>query len=235
MILRRAAGGWGDILFPFMLAAALAAGGVARADVAPDVARADTPAESLEAGIVPADGQAPDVEVRVWRGPAGLEVEGRCAVRATSAEVWAVLTDYDGISRFVSSMRESRVSGRGEGYLLVDQIAVGRLFLFSKQMHARLRVAETPTTAIHFEDVLGRDFTTYVGDWTLDPAPSGTRIVYRVTARPTFSVPDVIVRGMFKRTARDLLRQVAAEIGRRAAAARAANDERTPPAAADGE
>src|SRR5262245_5336231 len=171
-----------------------------------------------EAGedAVAAAGRTRGVEVRVDRGPAGLEVEGRCLVRGGGAEAWAVLTDYDGISSFVSSMRASHVSGRGPGYVLVDQVAVGRLFLFSRRMHATLRVVEEPQTRIQFEDVLKRDFTTYVGEWRVEPAEHGTAIVYRVTARPTFSLPDGMVRGMFRKTVRDLLSQVAAEIDRRA-------------------
>jgi ribosome-associated toxin RatA of RatAB toxin-antitoxin module len=159
---------------------------------------------------------APAVDVTVTRGASGLEIDGRCLVQGTGADAWGVLTDYDGISRFVSSMRESRVSSRGPGYLIVDQVAVGRLLLFSKHMHASLKVVEEPQSRITFEDVLRRDFHLYQGEWRIEPRAAGTTIVYHVTAQPTFSIPDAIARGMFRKTVRELLSQVAAEIDRRA-------------------
>jgi carbon monoxide dehydrogenase subunit G len=163
-----------------------------------------------------ASSSRPPVDVTVSRGPAGLEIDGRCLVQGTGADAWRVLTDYDGISRFVSSMRESHVSSRGPGYLIVDQVAVGRLLLFSKRMHASLRVVEEPPARITFEDVLRRDFQVYQGEWRVEPQAAGTAIVYHVTAQPTFSIPDAIARGMFRKTVRELLSQVAAEIDRRA-------------------
>src|SRR5215471_18033990 len=97
------------------------------------------------------------VRVEVVKSDAGLAVEGRCIVRAPAAVAWQVLTDYDGIGRFVTSMRESRVTERAENHLLVEQVAVSRLFLFSRRFRATLWVEEVPPDTIRFEDVLGRD------------------------------------------------------------------------------
>ncbi|HKQ56982.1 MAG TPA: SRPBCC family protein [Candidatus Eisenbacteria bacterium] len=160
---------------------------------------------------------AGDVTVQVTRGAAGLEVEGRCTVVAPVAIVWEVLTDYDGIDRFVSSMRESRVTERDEHHALVEQVAVGRLFLFSRKFQVTLFVEEFPDTTIRFADALGKDFESYVGEWRIEARPEGVGLVYQVGARPSFSIPDFLARGVFRRTARDLLAQVKTEIERRAA------------------
>jgi ribosome-associated toxin RatA of RatAB toxin-antitoxin module len=157
-----------------------------------------------------------DVSVRVTRSEEGIEVEGRCLVDAPPTTVWAVLTDYDGIDRFVSSMRESHVSERSEDHVLVDQVAVGRLFLFSRRLRTRLLVREEPLVRIVFEDVLKRDFALYQGDWRIQSRDGGTEVVYRAVARPARAVPDMMLRGMFKSTVRDLLSQVRVEIERRA-------------------
>lgn len=156
------------------------------------------------------------ITVRVSRGAAGLEVEGRCLVRASVPAAWEVLTDYDGIAGFVSSMQESRVTGRGDHHVLVEQVAVGRLFLFRRRFRVTLFVEETPQSSIRFEDVLGRDFELYRGEWRLEDRGGRVELVYRVTARPAFSVPDFVARGLFRRTAHDLLSQVTLEIERRA-------------------
>src|SRR5262249_40922386 len=67
------------------------------------------------------------VTANVVSGAHGLEVEGRFEVKASPALAWSVLTNYDSIESFVSSMRESRVTKRGDGYVLVEQVAVGHL------------------------------------------------------------------------------------------------------------
>lgn len=164
-----------------------------------------------------------DVTVHVTRDSNGYRVEGHCRSRASRPAAWSVLTDYDGIDGFVSSMRESRVTERVEGgHLLVEQVAVGRLFLFSRSMRVVLLVHEEPPGVIRFEDVLLRDFRYYKGEWRIEERGEQTEIFYQVSARPAFSVPDVIARGMFARTVRNLLSEVEAEMGRRAAAALAA-------------
>ena len=157
-----------------------------------------------------------DVVVRVSQGPQGIEVEGRCFVDAPATAAWSVLTDYDGIGKFVSSIRESRVSRDGDGHILVDQVAVGHVFLFSRQFRVTLRVDEEPLGRIRFEDILKHDFVSYRGEWQIEGSGSRIELVYRVSAQPAFSVPGFIARGLFKRTVRELLGQVREEIVRRA-------------------
>src|SRR5262245_21174698 len=72
------------------------------------MAEGDAAAGTAEAGAAADSG----IRVRVERSREGLEVEGHCVVRAPAEVAWQVLTDYDGIGRFVSSMRESRVTSR---------------------------------------------------------------------------------------------------------------------------
>ncbi len=205
-------GGWSAAL-ALALVLATAQVVLGRAAVADDAGVVE--AEAVAAADGPKEG-ADGIAVRVTRGASGLEVEGRCVVHAPVSVVWEVLTDYDGIDGFVSSMRESRVSGRGENHVLVEQVAVGRLFLFRRRFHATLFVEETPQTRIRFEDVLGRDFESYRGEWRIEEQAGRVKILYQVGARPSFSVPDFVARGLFKRTAHELLSQVKAEIERRA-------------------
>jgi hypothetical protein len=178
-------------------------------------ARADVESEERTAG---SSGDPEAVVARVTRGPEGFEVESRTRVAVPLLVAWQVLSDYDGIGRFVSSIRESRVVARGRDSLVVEQVAVGRLFLFSRRMRARLAVVEESPKRIRFEDLSHRDFDVYRGEWRLEPAGDTTEIVYRVIAKPSFSIPDFVARGMFQRTVRDLVAEVAAEMRRRAAA-----------------
>lgn len=181
------------------------------------------PAETDTAVVIDshAAAGANGILVRLERTREGFEVVGRCAIDASREDAWRVLTDYDGIDRFVSSMRESRVTGRGDDYLLVEQIAVGRLFVFSRRLRTTLRVHEEPPGRIRFEDVLRRDFVSYRGEWQIqESAGFRTEIVYRVTACPAFSVPEFVARSLFRGTVGELLSEVRAEIERRAALAK---------------
>ena len=162
------------------------------------------------------------ISVTVTKEGRGYTVEGRCSTQVSKLAAWNVLTDYDAIDGFVSSMRESKVIERQGSHLLVEQTAVGRLLLFSRRMTVVLFVHEDPSGVIEFEDVLRRDFTTYRGEWRIEERGDRREIVYRVTAQPSFRVPDLIARGMFGRTVRDLLSQALAEMVRRSELAGAA-------------
>lgn len=159
---------------------------------------------------------AEPIVVRLERGADGLEIEARYRLHAAPATAWDVLTDYEGITRFVHSMRESRVVARGPDFVMVEQSAVGRLFLFRKNLRTRLRVHEEPPRSIRFEDELGRDFDTYRGAWRIEDAGNEIVIVYRLTVRPAFGMPGALARGAFRRAVRELMAEVGVEIERRA-------------------
>jgi len=159
------------------------------------------------------------VSTRVTHTDGGLEVEGRFRVFAPQTVAWSVLTDYDGIENFVSSMRESKVGERRDDYVTVEQVAVGRMFLFKRSLHTVLHVHEEPPGMIRFEDVLHQDFERYEGEWTISEHGREIEIVYRVVARPTRTLPDFVARGVFERTIRRLLSEIGTEIEKRAALA----------------
>jgi hypothetical protein len=159
------------------------------------------------------------VAVSVRRGADGLEVEARCRLLASRGTAWRVLTDYDSIDRFVRSMKESRVTRRGDDVILVEQVAQGGLFLFSRRVRTTLEVREEPQERIRFEDVLRRDFVTYRGEWRIEERGSQVEIQYRVVAKPAFGMPDFVARSVFKSRVRELLSQVGDEIVRRQALA----------------
>jgi len=194
------------------LAASEASGGNG-GDVAPLASSLSLALEAVPASAE--DGIA--LQVRTRNG--GIALEGGFSVSASPGIVWSVLTDYDGIGRFVSSMRESHVTRRASDSVFVEQEAVGRMFLFSRRLHARLRIHEEPPARIRFEDVLGKDFRHYRGEWSIGSAGSGATVIYRLEADPAFSIPDFVARSAFRGAARDLLKQVRAEIERRAALA----------------
>ena len=156
--------------------------------------------------------------VALTKTPDGYQVDGICPVRATRATAWSVLTDYEGIDRFVPSMRVSRVLSRTPDHWVVEQIASARVFVFGRKMRVVLEIHEQPPDSIRFEDIAREDFSSYRGLWRIEGRGTATRVIYRVTAVPRFSVPDFVLRRALRTSIQSLLTDVGREIERRAAA-----------------
>lgn len=155
-------------------------------------------------------------EVRLKRLPrAAYEVAGGFTVDASSTAVWSVLTDYEGIPSFVSSIRTSRIrETREDGSLLVEQKAVGGMFFLSRTAAILLEVRREPGS-LRFEDIGRESFWRYEGGWDAEEAPDGVRVSYHLIAQPDFVAPSLLMSRAMKRGARELLEQVRAEIVRR--------------------
>jgi hypothetical protein len=150
------------------------------------------------------------------------EVRGRFEVSVPLPVAWDVLTDYDHIPDFVSSMRMSTVEARVDSGLTVRQEAVAGVFPLRRTAHLLLSVRERPDTSIEFHDVLDRDFRLYRGAWELRAGPTGTRVTYRLDAQPVGATPSFLERAVLSRTVTRLLTQVQAEMVRRAGSGRSA-------------
>jgi carbon monoxide dehydrogenase subunit G len=170
----------------------------------------------LTAACAAAPAGADDADVRLSRNADGAyEVQGQFSVMASTAEVWKVLTDYEEIPAFVSSMRSSRVTeSRGDGVTMVEQVATGEVFFITKSARVTLEVRRT-TDRMDFTDVSLADFRAYDGFWQAQEAAGGSLVSYHLRAAPRFPAPGFLMRGLMRREARDLLDQVRAEIQRR--------------------
>ena len=169
----------------------------------------------LLAGLILAAETARGIDLTVDDARGVCSVHGEFVVQASPDTAWAVLSDYDNIPRFVHSMVSSKAEYLADGRIVVRQQAVGHMFLFSRRVNVQLEVREQPGQWIEFRDVLGKDFTHYVGDWEIAPDSSGTRVIYRLEASPRVAMPSGMRCGLLKHAARDLLDEVRAEILRR--------------------
>jgi len=136
-------------------------------------------------------------------------LEGHMQVPVSSATAWALLSDYERLPTFVSSMNVSRIEKRAVDHLLLRQVATTRLFLFSKTIHVLLRVQETPFQRIAFEDVSGQDFETYRGSWEiLNRSDGGVELIYRLHAVRKFAVPNFLAKKVMRSSVLALLEDV---------------------------
>ncbi len=146
-------------------------------------------------------------------------VHGAFIVHTRGAIAWEVLTDYDGLSGFVTSMHSSRVEQGDFGRKFVRQEAVAKVFFIRRRMRVLLEIQEVPKRRIGFQDVLGKDFRSYVGAWKLSDVTGGTKVEYELVAVPRSAAGRTLCRKLLRDTAQELLEQVRAEMLRRGAKA----------------
>jgi hypothetical protein len=139
-------------------------------------------------------------------------LEGHIHVGATPYDAWKVLTDYEHMSSFVSSLRKSAVQDSTTDRLLLEQEALGKEFFITKKIRVLLQVTEVPYKKIIFEDVSHKDFAFYEGKWEILAAPEGLDIAYRLNCKRLFMVPDFIAKNALKKSAEGLLSEVRQEI-----------------------
>ena len=149
-------------------------------------------------------------------GRGDYAVEGHFRVPASRPIVWQVLTDYDHMPRFISSMQICQVQSRKDDHLLLKQEAEGHLWVFSKRIEVLLSVLETPMTEITFEDIGNKDFSSYQGSWEIrESIPGMLEVIYRLNAKRKFPAPGFLAKAAFEKNVGSLLNEVRAEMLRR--------------------
>ena len=156
--------------------------------------------------------EQPDVTVREQDGI--YHVAATFTVAQTVPVVFAVLTGYEQIPRYMPDVRSSRVIERGDGHAVVEQEAVARVMMFSKRVHLVLDVREESQT-IRFRDRCGKSFDHYEGAWTLAAkSPERVEIHYELAAKPSFDVPEFLLKRLLKRDAQEMIRRLQDEMTR---------------------
>ena len=153
------------------------------------------------------------ISVDVERGDdKAYVVDAAFEVNVPASIAWQVLTDYEGIGQFVSSIRHSTVKRREAGRVLLEQHGVGRAWIISLPMHVVLEVREHDQRILAFRDVCGKSFSTYEGAWELSATDGGTRVAYRLKADPTGRQPAMLAKSAIRGSVKQLLAQVRAEM-----------------------
>ena len=144
-------------------------------------------------------------------------VDAAFDVNVPASIAWEVLTDYEGIGRFVSSIRQSTIKRREPGRVLLEQHGVGRAWIISLPMHVVLEVREHDERVLAFHDVCGKSFSIYEGAWELSAIDGGTRVTYRLKADPTGRQPAMLAKSAIRGSVKTLLDEVRQEMRARGA------------------
>ena len=159
-----------------------------------------------------------DVGVRMQGDQVIVDVT--CRVGATPQEAWAVMTDYDHATEFISKLEKSVILSRGDDVLVVSQKGRMGYGPFSVRIETVTEVRLTPYEKMQARLISGNmkkneSTTRLVAD------ASGTRIVYHLESIPDAWVPPLIGRAIVEFETRARFRQLLDEILRRKALAEA--------------
>ncbi|MBU6484938.1 MAG: SRPBCC family protein [Betaproteobacteria bacterium] len=157
-----------------------------------------------------------DIDVAVRRDGEAIVVDVNLAVRASPREVWDVLTDYDHMARFVSTLTKSRIVGHADGRLMVAQTSRFRVGLVAINFDSVREVELIPPREIRSRvvegDMKASAFTTH-----LVPEADATRIINHARYIPDRWIPPVIGLALLKTETRMQFSDLRAEILRRKA------------------
>jgi len=143
------------------------------------------------------------------------EVHGGFYVEVPRPIAWQVLTDYNFIQTFVSSIQSNCVTEHHGGSVVIEQVFLASYLFFHRRLHVLLKIQEKPPDTILFEDTSGQDFIVYSGSWRLEKFPGSTRVVYHLRARLRSAAPGWVAQNVLSKSVQQLLYQVRAEMVRR--------------------
>ena len=158
-----------------------------------------------------------DLSVSLQEKGEGIYVlDGAFLVKAPREIVWNVLTDYNHINQFVSSISSSHIKEIRSDHLLVEQEMAAHLLFWERKVSVLLKVEETPFEKIRFEDISKKDFTFNVGYWKIEEKrPGESYIQYHLKMKSNFEVPPIISKGLLEKNIKKLLKELRREMIRR--------------------
>ena len=174
-------------------------------------------AVALAAHAAPAEDDA-DIAVHVRQDGNRVAVDVDIPVKATAVEAWNVITDYDNMSKFVTSLQSSRILERNGNKVILYQKGVASRGPLSITFENIREIVLTPPTQIQSHLISGdleeSDFTTHVVDHG-----DSSRIVNHGEFIPKMWVPPIIGPMLIEAETRTQFQELRAEIMRRRAEA----------------
>lgn len=156
-------------------------------------------------------------EVRIEQHGDVFVVQAETIVATDAALAWQVLTDYNHLADFVPDMRVSRVISAAGRPVQVEQKGDAGFLFFKFAVEVVLDIEETPPRRLGFRAIRG-NMRQMRGEWRIDNAAGGIRLVYAAELEPSFWVPPLIGPAVMRHDIARQFESVAQEISRRQAA-----------------
>ncbi|MEO0946567.1 MAG: SRPBCC family protein [Cyanobacteria bacterium J06641_5] len=148
--------------------------------------------------------------------------EGRYVARvlleAPVETVWDVLTDYGNYDEFLPNVVSSEITSNDGAQKTVEQVSVGRAFVFSKQARSLSEIREKALQQIDFR-LLEGDLKTSRGSWKLDAFSTSLRgpddlvlVTYTIEIDPGKTFSRGIFFNVFEEAIVDTLSAITTEV-----------------------
>lgn len=154
------------------------------------------------------------VHVVVQKDGDALWVNSDAVVHASPQEVWAVMTDFDHMARFISNLRSSKVVSQKDNAVVVAQTGRASAGLLSFDFESVREMELKPFTQIRSRQLSG-SMASFDGTTVLRQEGELTRIESRVRAVPGTWVPPFIGKRFIESETREQFSELLAEIARR--------------------
>ena len=167
----------------------------------------------------PGASAALDIQVAVQRRGDLLVVDAALVAPVSQPEAWAVLTDFNAMSRFVPNLESSRIAQREGDRLRVEQRGIARWGPLAHSFSMVRNIELQPMSQVRSESVDGSlkqvksltRFTTVAG---------GTEIRHHIEFGVDTWMPDLLVEPFLRHEVREQFEAVVDEMLRRRAAVR---------------
>ena len=168
----------------------LVAGGVTDVLVTNEIAGANKLTEVLERHAKAAE--VADRDIRVQRHGNAFSIDAVMHAPVPPATAWEVLTDFEHMPRYQSSLKSSQVLERSPQRVLVQQKGVARFGPFSNAFESVREMQLTPQRSIRAQQVSGSALKQMASLMTLEPEEGGTRLTYRADMEPETALPPLL-------------------------------------------
>ena len=155
-----------------------------------------------------------------------IDVEATAAV--DPAVAFAVLTDYDQMPRYVSSLKQSRMARTGPNTLEVEQVAQTKLLFWNFTVRSLRSVQLVPNKEVHSQLIKG-DFTRYEFTTRVQEKDGATVITHHGEYVPKSWLPPAIGPAIIQELTKKQYEEMIGEMLRRKSAQAGGGTEAPPP------
>lgn len=156
-----------------------------------------------------------EVDVRIERQDDTFNVEANVLIATDPRVAWNVLTDYGNLANFVPGMTSSRIVSAPGQPLLLEQKGESGFLMLRVPIDVVSRIEEVPPSVVRFQSV-GGNLRNKQGEWAVARHDHATRVTYRASITPGFSLPPLIGPAIVGRDVKMMVESVAGEMLRRA-------------------
>ncbi len=155
-----------------------------------------------------------DVVVRVEIENDTVRIHAEAGIAASAKEVWEVLTDFDGLPRFISNIAASRVLSRNGNVVRVAQTGKAGFGPFSFEFQSTRELTLTPYEKFESRMVEG-NMKRFRGTTRLEEKDGAARVRYHSEAVPDTVMPLGLARSTIESETREHYVEIAREVMRR--------------------